>query len=80
MRKGADIGRPKCGAVSNNSGITSVLPYYSVNAPGAQGNFMMPKIGLTLFFKYYREHSAKGHVQGRTIVFGGSWTLKIPTK
>ena len=73
MRKGADIGRPKCGAVSNNSGITSVLPYYSVHALGAQGNFIMPKIGLTFFFKYFGEYSAKGRVQGRTIVFGGSW-------
>src|SRR5579862_9038673 len=27
---------------------------------------------------YYDEYSAKARPQGRTIVFGGSWTLKIP--
>jgi len=31
-----------------------------------------------LFFKYYDEYSAKARVEGRTIVFGGSWTFKIP--
>ena len=33
---------------------------------------------VVLFFKYYDEYSAKARPQGRTIVFGGSWTLKIP--
>lgn len=64
--------------VSNNSGITSLLPYYSAHALGAQGNFIAPKLGLNFFFKYYGEFSAKAHPQGRTIVFGGAWTLKIP--
>jgi hypothetical protein len=64
--------------VSNNSGITRLLPYYSAHALGAQGNFLAPKPGLTFFFKYYGEFSAKAHPQGRTIVFGGSWSLKIP--
>ena len=35
---------------------------------------------LNLFFKYYGEYVAKARPQGRTIVFGGSWTLKIPKK
>jgi hypothetical protein len=64
--------------VSDNGGITRLLPYYSAHALGAQGNFIAPKQGLNFFFKYYGEFSAKAHPQGRTIVFGGSWTLKIP--
>lgn len=64
--------------VSSNSGITSVLPFYSAHALGAQGNFIMPKKELNFFFKYYGEYDARAHPQGHTIVFGGSWTLKIP--
>jgi|SRR5580704_6126423 hypothetical protein len=64
--------------VSNNGGVTRLLPYYSVHALGAQGNFIAPKQGLNFFFKYYGEYSAKARPQGRTFVFGGSWTLKIP--
>jgi hypothetical protein len=30
------------------------------------------------FFKYYDEYSAKARPEGRTIVFGFSYTLKIP--
>lgn len=64
--------------VTNNSGINSLLPNYSAHALGAQGNFILPKPGLSLFFKYYGEYLAKAHPQGRTIVFGGTWTFKIP--
>ncbi|HKV77646.1 MAG TPA: transporter [Candidatus Sulfotelmatobacter sp.] len=64
--------------VTDNSGVTRLLPYYSGHALGAQGNFIAPKRGLTFFFKYYGEYAAKAGPQGRTIVFGGSWTLKIP--
>jgi hypothetical protein len=28
--------------------------------------------------KYYGEYRALARVQGRTIAFGGSWTLRIP--
>ena len=66
--------------VSDNGGLTRLLPYYSVHALGAQGNFIVPKKGLNFFFKYYGEYLAKARPQGRTIVFGGSWTLKIPGK
>ena len=67
--------------VSGNSGIvSSKLPYYSAHAIGAQTNFLLPKKGLNLFFKYYGEYSANAHPLGRTIVFGGSWTLKHPEK
>jgi len=37
--------------------------------------FFQQKISL---FKYYDEYSAKARPQGRKIVFGGSWTLRIP--
>jgi Putative MetA-pathway of phenol degradation len=57
--------------VSNNSGAARLLPYYSVHALGAQGNFNCTKAGTQLFFKYYAEVSAKARPQGRTIVFGG---------
>ncbi len=56
----------------------SLLPYYSVHAIGFQANYILPAKDFVLFFKYYDEYSAKARVQGRTIVFGGSWTLKIP--
>jgi hypothetical protein len=38
----------------------------------------MPAKNVNFFFKYEPEYSAKAHAQGRTIVFGGSWTLRIP--
>ncbi|MGB2625532.1 MAG: transporter [Candidatus Acidiferrum sp.] len=41
--------------VTDNSGITSLLPYYSAHALGAQGSFILPKPGLSFFFKYYGE-------------------------
>jgi hypothetical protein len=56
----------------------SRVPYYSVHGIGVQSNFIMPAKGLTLFFKYYDEYSAKARVKGRTIAFGFSWTLRIP--
>jgi hypothetical protein len=56
----------------------SRVPYYSVHGIGFQSNFILPARNLALFFKYYDEYSAKTRVQGRTIVFGGSWTLRIP--
>ena len=56
----------------------SNLPYYSVHAIGGQANYILPSKDVVLFFKYYDEYSAKARIQGRTIVFGGSWTLKIP--
>jgi len=74
--------------VSDNGGTTttiggavvpaSTLPYYSVHAIGVQSNFILPKKNLSLFFKYYDEYRAKARSEGRTIVFGGTWTLKFP--
>lgn len=56
----------------------SVLPYYSVHAVGAQVNLLLPPKNLVFFFKYENEYLAKARPQGRTIVFGGSWTLRMP--
>lgn len=56
----------------------SSVPYYSSHALGMQANFIMPAKSFLLFFKYYGEYSAKARPLGRTIVFGGSYTLKIP--
>ncbi len=56
----------------------SLLPYYSVHGIGVQSNFIVPKKNLVFFFKYYDQYRALATVEGRTIVFGGSWTLRIP--
>jgi hypothetical protein len=56
----------------------SRLPYYSVHAIGAQGNFIVPGKDLTFFFKYYDQYRALSTAKGRTIVFGGLWTFRIP--
>jgi len=64
--------------VTSNKGSTSNFPFYSVHAVGFQTNFILPGKGLLLFFKYEPEYLAKARPQGRTIVFGGSWTLRDP--
>ncbi len=56
----------------------SRVPYYSVHGIGFQANYILPAKNLVAFFKYYDEYSAKARPKGRTIVFGFSWTLKIP--
>jgi hypothetical protein len=56
----------------------SRVPYYSVHGIGVQANYILPAKNVVLFFKYYDEYSAKARPEGRTIVFGGSWTLRIP--
>jgi hypothetical protein len=43
-----------------------------------QSDFVMPAKDLAGFFKYYDEYSAKARPQGRTVVLGFSWTLRIP--
>ena len=58
--------------------LASRIPYYSVHGIGLQSNFILPANGLAAFFKYYDEYSAKARPQGRTFVFGFSWTLRIP--
>jgi hypothetical protein len=56
----------------------SRIPYYSVHGIGIQANYILPAKDFAAFFKYYDEYSAKARPEGRTIVFGFSWTLKIP--
>jgi hypothetical protein len=73
--------------VSNNGGTVTVggiplpasrIPFYSVHALGVQANFILPTKDASAFFKYYDEYHALARPQGRTIVFGFSWTLRIP--
>jgi len=69
--------------VSNSSGTLgpipeSLIPFYSVHAMGVQANFIMPAKALVGFFKYYDEYRAVARPEGRTFVFGFSWTLRIP--
>jgi hypothetical protein len=73
--------------VSNNGGTTlvagvpvaaSTLPYYSVQGIGFQSNLVLPAKNLAFFFKFYNEFSAKARPEGRSFVFGGSWTIRIP--
>jgi hypothetical protein len=45
---------------------------------GFQTNFILPVKALSFFFKYYDAFSAKAAPEGSTILFGGSWTLRIP--
>jgi hypothetical protein len=56
----------------------SSIPYYSVHAVGVQANIILPAKDLVGFFKYYDEYHALARPQGRTIVFGFSYTLRIP--
>jgi hypothetical protein len=37
-----------------------------------------PMKNLNFFVKGYREYTAYSHFVGTTIVFGGSWTLRVP--
>lgn len=69
------------GGTTTLAGVTvpaSTLPYYSAHGIGFQSTFILPKKNLAFFFKFYDEFSAKAHPKGSTIVFGGSWTLRIP--
>jgi hypothetical protein len=70
--------------VSDNGGSllpkvpASALPYYSVHAIGFQTNFILPVKALNFFFKFEDEYRAFARPEGRTIVFGGSYTFRIP--
>jgi hypothetical protein len=70
--------------VSDNGGLAApnipanALPYYSVHAIGVQSNLLFPAKDLLFFFKFYDEYRAFARPQGRTIVFGGSYTFRIP--
>lgn len=70
--------------VSDNGGLATPnipanrLPYYSVHAVGFQANYILPAKNLSFFFKFEDEYRALARPQGQTIVFGGSWTLRMP--
>jgi len=70
--------------VTNNGGFitpkipANAVPYYSVHAIGFQTNFILPAKALSLYFKFYDEYRAFSRPQGQTIVFGGTYTLRIP--
>jgi len=49
-----------------------------VHAVGGQINYILPAKNLVFFFKGYNEYRALARVEGRTIVFGGSWTWAFP--
>ena len=77
-RTGGGAGAAVAGAAAGLPVAASRVPYYSVHGIGGQVNYILPAKDFVLFFKYYDEYSAKARVQGRTIVFGGSWTFKFP--
>ena len=56
----------------------SMIPLYSVHAVGFQANFLLPSKNASFFFKFEPEYLAYAHPQGRTLVFGGSWTWGFP--
>jgi hypothetical protein len=64
--------------VTANRGATANFPYYSMHAIGLQTNFIIPAKGFAAFFKYENEYLAKATTQGRTFVFGLSWTVHDP--
>jgi hypothetical protein len=70
--------------LTNNGGFVttnipaSVFPNYSVHAIGFQSNLILPPKNLVFFFKFEDEYKALARPQGRTIVFGFTWTLRIP--
>ena len=66
--------------VTDNNGrfINSRFPYYSAHALGMQINYIMLEKGWYVFFKYEPEYMASAHPQGRAIVFGFAYTLRIP--
>ena len=64
--------------VSANQGPTRDFPYYSMHAIGLQTDFILPRTGFAAFFKYLPEYLVKASTQGRTFVFGFSWTVHDP--
>jgi len=64
--------------VTANTGALKNAPFYSVNGAGVQANYILPPKNINIFFKYYWEFNAYSTSLGRTVVFGGSWTLRDP--
>jgi hypothetical protein len=66
------------GGLASPNVPANIIPYYSVHSVGFQTNYILPAKSLNFFFKFEDEYKALARPQGRTIVFGGSWTLRIP--
>jgi hypothetical protein len=70
--------------VSDDSGTfadgtsASLIPRYAVHAIGFQGNFVVPSLGLNFYAKFEPEYRAVSRPKGRTVVFGGSFTVPYP--
>ena len=70
--------------VTDNGGFltpkirANALPEYSVHAIGFQTNFIFPAKALSFYFKFYDEYKSFSRPQGQTVVFGGTYTLRIP--
>ncbi len=66
--------------VTDDSGTIAakLLPAYSVHAVGFQANFLMPQKNVNLYFKFEPEYRALSHTLGRTLVFGGTYTFRMP--
>ncbi len=66
--------------VTGNSGTVAakLVPPYSVHAIGCQANFLMPQKNVNLFFKFEPEYRALAHTLGRTLVFGATYTFRMP--
>jgi hypothetical protein len=59
-------------------GPANILPFYSVHAVGGQVTYILPAKNFSCFFKYEHEYKSSSHTLGNTVVFGGTWTLRIP--
>jgi hypothetical protein len=70
--------------ITENGGLlrpnvpASAVPFYSAHAIGFQANYLLPPKDLTFFFKFENEYRDFARPQGRSIVFGGTYTFKIP--
>ena len=63
--------------VSTDQGLTRAFPYYSMHAIRAADELHSSR-HWRAFFKYEPEYLVKAWTQGRTFVFGFSWTLRDP--
>lgn len=61
--------------ITDNSSNNPLIPNYSVHAIGPEVEFILPHKLLSFFFRYEPEFGGQGRVEGRTIVFGGGFTL-----
>ena len=58
--------------------LQRLVPFYYAHAIGFQATYIDLAKDWTVFFKYEHEYNANAHPQGTTIVFGGTYTFRIP--